>query len=90
MHQQAKLSAAHGVAFAQIKTQIHGVTEVRKIVKDRVMENTLMPTHLSLRAAVHGGLGNVANLKIRGAIGNEQIVKVHVREFGSAKSKASC
>jgi len=86
-----QLSAVHGEAFAKIKIQNHGVTKARKIVKDCVKENTLIPINLrlDLKAVVHG-LENVANLTICFAIINEQIAKVHVKEFGKSKSKASC
>jgi len=85
------ISAVHGEAFAKIKTQIHGVTETRKIVKDRVTENTLIPTHLRLDLmAVAHGLENVASLTIHFAIGNEKIVKVLVVEFGKTKNREFC
>merc|ERR1712115_274908 len=80
MHQQATLfRAVHLMAYAEIKIQMRGVTKVRKIVKKRVRENTLIPTHHQL-SAVHGEAFAKTKIQILGVTKERKIVKKHVTE----------
>jgi len=67
------------MAYAEIKIQMRGVTKVRKIVKKRVRENTLIPTHHQL-SAVHGEAFAKIKIQNHGVTKARKIVKDRVME----------